>query len=89
MLANPKKCIFIAEEIELLGHLVSDQGIKPDPKKTLKVENLPEPKNKKQIQRYMGLVNYIRKFLPDLAKYTTSLMKLTRKNIPFKWGQQE
>ena len=89
LLVNPKKCIFIAEESELLGHLVSGQGIKPDPKKTLKVENWPAPKNKKQIQRFMGLVNYIRKFLPDLAKNTTSLMKLTRKNIPFRWGHQE
>ena len=85
LLVNPKKSELICEEVEILGHKISRKGIFPDYQKIDKVTNWPTPKSKKHIQQFMGLVNYLRKFIPSLAPHATKLTRLTRKNIPFKW----
>ena len=59
---NISKCVFKATEIKFLGHIVSANGIKPDPEKIHTINNMPIPSSKKELQRFIGMVNYLGKF---------------------------
>ena len=83
---NPKKCHFARKSIHFLGHVLSADGISPDPSKILVVQNHPTPQDKKELKSFLGLVNYYRKFLSDVAKISEPLNKLLRKNVPFIWN---
>ena len=61
------KCEFCVPEIPFLGHRISADGIRPDPEKTKAVSDAPQPKTKRQVQSFLGMVNYYGDFLPDLA----------------------
>ena len=55
---KPNKCSFYQEEVHFLGHIVSATGIRADPGKTNLVENWPVPTSTKEVQKFLGLVNY-------------------------------
>ena len=74
---SPKKCIFFAKELPLLGHKIDDRGIHPDPEKIRSIQDWPTPKNKKQLQTFLGVVNYHAQFLPHLATISAPLSDLT------------
>jgi len=59
------KCSFLQRECLFLGHVISDEGIKPDKKKVEAVRNFPVPKNVKQIKSFLGLSGYYRKFIEN------------------------
>jgi transposase InsO family protein len=84
---NPEKCEFATEEIAYLGHVVSSNGIKPDPDKTLAVEEFPRPKRLKQVRGFLGLTSYYRKFVKDYSKIAKPLTSLLKKNKPFEWDE--
>lgn len=84
---NPAKCEFLKKEILYLGHLVSAEGIKPDPNKVAVLQNYPEPKNAEDVKRFVAFSNYYRKFIPNFAKLCIPLNNLTRKNIQFNWNE--
>ena len=60
------KCNFLAESVEYLGHVISGKGLHPTKAKVLAVQNAPVPQNITQLKSFLGLINYYRKFLPDL-----------------------
>ena len=64
---NSKKCVLKTTSISFLGHIVSDQGLRPDPKKIQAILELPNPTNKTEIQRLQGSVQYLARFLPRLS----------------------
>ena len=76
---QPDKSEFLKTKIVYLGHVVSIQGIQPDPEKTKVLTDYPIPKNVKQIQRFLGLTGYYRKFILDHAKKAKPLMVYSRK----------
>ena len=63
LFAQLPKCHFNTTSVEYLGHIVSKDGIKPDPKKTEAVKNWPRPHNLKEMRSFLGLANYFRKFI--------------------------
>ncbi|RWS00829.1 uncharacterized protein B4U79_07625, partial [Dinothrombium tinctorium] len=83
----PNKCTFGAQEIEFLGHCVSGEGIKPIQGKVKKVQSFKTPRTVRQIQSFLGLVNYYRRFIPNLSKRERPLRELTKKNVPFVWTE--
>ena len=83
---NIKKCIFRAAEVPFLGHLISNEGIKPDPKNLQPIRDAETPTTLKQVQSFLGMLNYYSPFLPDLAALTEPLRNLTRKDIKFVWS---
>ena len=91
LLANPKKSKLIATTLDVLGHVMSPEGLEADPKKINTVTTWPTPKNKKEVQCFMGFVNWIRKFIPQLSTYAAILTKIHAKKTRFHWGptQQE
>ena len=64
---NIDKCVFGVSEIEFLGHLVTPRGISPSPKKVEAIVEFPRPTTIKQMQEYLGMLNFYRKFLPNIA----------------------
>lgn len=73
------KCHFLKKEIEFLGHIVSQEGIKPNPAKIEAIKSFPIPKTPKEIKGFLGLLGYYRKFIHDFAKITKPLTKKLRK----------
>ncbi|GFW21148.1 retrovirus-related Pol polyprotein from transposon 17.6 [Trichonephila clavipes] len=63
-----KKCQFLKKKIEFLGHIVESGTIKPSPTKTLAVRKFPEPTTIKQVQSFLGLTEYFRKYIKDYSK---------------------
>ena len=60
---NPDKCMFKASEIEYLGLIVSENQVRMDPVKVEAVREWPTPKNKKEVQQFLGFVNFYRRFI--------------------------
>lgn len=82
---NPEKCDFLKKEMQFLGHVISPQGIRPDPEKIAVVQNYPIPQNADESKRFVAFTNYYRKFIPKFAELSLPLNKLSRKNASFKW----
>lgn len=82
---NPEKCSFMKKEILYLGHLVSENGVLPDPSKVEILQNYPVPTNTDEVKRFVAFCNYYRKFIKNFAEITNPLNKLTRKNVTFLW----
>ena len=55
---KPKKCTLAAHEVELLGHLITREGIKPSPSKVKAIADYPRPTSKTELQAFLGLIGY-------------------------------
>ena len=84
-----KKCEFSQKEIKYIGHIISKEGIRPDPQKIEAIQNMAQPKSKKDLQRYLGMVNYLGKFCPRLAEYTGPLRILLQKKVEWQWNHEQ
>ena len=77
---------FHKHSIGFLGYIVSDQGLKPDPKKVNSVKEQPTPRNVKDVQAFLGIINYYRKFIERFSQIAQPLTALTRKDVTFVQG---
>jgi len=82
---QPDKCEFLRKETVYLGHIISENGILPDPSKLVAIKDFPEPKRVKDIQSFIGLAEYYRKFIDNFSKIAKPLTKLTKKTEGFIW----
>lgn len=82
---NPEKCDFLRKEMLYLGHVVSENGVSPDPEKVTILTNYPQPTNTDEARRFVAFANYYRKFIKNFAKIAYPLNALSRKNVPFIW----
>ena len=78
---NASKCIFRATEVKFLGHIISSDGLSPNPSKVEAIQNLSMPKSKADLQRFLGMVGYLSKFIPNLSEATSILRQLLEKGI--------
>jgi transposase InsO family protein len=67
LVINPSKCVFARSSVEFLGHLVTSGGIIPLQRHVSALQDFPRPMNIKSLQRFLGLVNFYRRFLPGIA----------------------
>ena len=82
------KCEFWLKEVQFMGHMVSNEGIKVDPTKIAAVLDWERPRTPTEVRSFMGLVGYYQRFVKDFAKKATPLTKLTRKNEKFIWNEK-
>lgn len=85
---NPGKCQFLKKELLYLGHVISGEGISPDPQKTKVIQNYPKPCNSDEVKRFIAFANYYRKFIPHFAEIAIPLNKLCRKGCQFIWSDE-
>nr|CAH7755991.1 unnamed protein product [Callosobruchus chinensis] len=74
------KSEFLKKEVAYLGHIVTPDGVKPNPDKIRAIQNFTIPKTTKQIKGFLGLLGYYRKFIKDFAKITKPLTNRLKKN---------
>jgi hypothetical protein len=73
-----KKCHFFRQELKFLGHIISKDGIKPDPEKVQAVVNWDEPTNQTQVRGFLGMTTYFKRYIKGYAKIAAPLMELTK-----------
>ena len=86
---KPSKCHFFQEKLKYLGHVVSEQGVAPDPAKIAAIVEMKRPKNVTDIKAFLGSIGYYRQYIKNFAKKCASLNRLTRKEILFDWTEHE
>ena len=74
------KCHLFQRELKYLGHVVNTDGILPDNDKVKAIAKMPTPRNASELRSFLGMCNYYRKFIPNFAKVTAPLFKLTSHN---------
>ena len=84
-----KKCNFGMTKLRMLGHVVDEFGVYPDPEKVKAVKDFPQPTNVKALQSFIGLCSYYRKFIPDFANTARPLTMLTKSSTPFTWEKEQ
>ena len=83
---NIKKSVFCVTSIKYLGHEISEKGISPSEDKMSEIIQCKIPQNLKELQSYLGLVNYFQKFIPNLSKKLSPMLNLLKSNTPYSWG---
>ena len=86
---NREKSKIGVHEVTFLGHIINEHKVKMTEDTKQAILSFPEPKSKKQIQAFLGLANWNRRFIPQLSELTRDLEKLITKNKKFKWGEEE
>lgn len=64
---QPEKCLFLRKEVTYLDHVITQDGVKPDPKKVEAVRKFPRPRTPRNIKQFLGLAGYYRKFIKDFS----------------------
>ncbi|UYV77521.1 K02A2.6-like, partial [Cordylochernes scorpioides] len=86
---NSKKCKFGAKTITVLGHEVSENGIRPDQEKIRAVRDFATPRSLKEVRSFLGLSSYYGRFIPNYAHVAQPLNDLLKKDSAFNWNQEE
>ena len=84
-----KKCQFKVPEVSYVGHVLSSEGLKPDPRKVDSVTQMQAPSDAKELLRFLGMVTYLAKFVPHLSEMAAPLRELTKEKTTWKWEVAE
>ena len=88
MMLNPEKCVFGISAGKLLGFLVSHRGIEANPEKIRAIENMRSPARIKEVQKLIGCLAALSRFISKLGERALPFFKLLRKSGPFVWSQE-
>ena len=86
---KPEKCVWKVKKIGFLGAIIGPDGIEIEKVKVNGILSWPEPKNIKDVRRFLGLANYYRRFIKDLARVARPMNMLTRKDVKWQWGAEQ
>ena len=82
------KCEFAKTEMEFLGFIINGSTVRPTPENVNKVSQFPVPKTRKQLQRFLGVVNFNLKFIEDYATVAKPLRELTSSRVKWHWTEE-
>ncbi|CAI6376903.1 unnamed protein product [Macrosiphum euphorbiae] len=86
---NKDKCEWAVSKLIFIGHEFSNTGVRPDPDKVKAIKEMAQPKCKKDIERFLGMYNYISKFIPHASDKTKPLRDFLKQNSSFQWSINE
>ena len=86
---NKMKTELRKSEITFLGHILTSEGLKPDPEKIKAIVRMEPPKDVKEVQRFNGMVNYLARFMPNLSEKIEPLRRLTNKDAEWSWEKEQ
>lgn len=86
---QPDKCEFLRKEVGYLGHVISKDGVRPDPKKLEAIRNYPRPTSPTKIKQFLGLAGYYRRFINNFSGIARPLTQLLKKESLFKWTETQ
>lgn len=87
MKLKPSKCFFAMNKIKFLGYEIEQGKIKPDPDRIKPITEMREPKNAKEVQVYLGAINFYRKYILNHSIIAAPLYNLIKKDTKFIWDQ--
>ena len=87
--AKVSKCAFLQSRVEYMVHVVSTDGLSPDPANVQTVRDWKVLESVIEIRSFLGLADYYHRFIPQFARIAAPLTKLTRKNHPVTWSLRE
>jgi len=82
-----EKCNLYAVRLNCLGHVINEKGVHADRDKMSWIRGWRTPQNLNEVQRFVGLVEYLAQFMPDVSTYATPLMGIQRNGHPFQWRE--
>ena len=82
---NEDKLVVGVQQVEYFGHILTAQGVKASPNKVSAVRNMDPPTNRSELETFLGMINYLSKFCPNLAELTSPLRRLLAKDVEFAW----
>ena len=89
LVLNSKKLELRRERVTFFGAEYSAQGMHPDPKKVQGITEMTVPTDKQQLQSFLGMVNYMGTFIPNLSHHTEPLRAMLKKDNMFHWDNQQ
>ena len=87
--ANSEKCEFSMPEITYFGMKVSAEGVSPTPQKCEAVQHFQTPRNAQEVRSFLGLLNFLHRFIPNLAHISEPLRNLTKSDTKWTWTERE
>jgi hypothetical protein len=84
-----EKCEFSRDRVKFLGHIIDGDGIHADPEKVSAISQFPAPSNITELQRLLGMVNQLAKFLPGLSEITEPMRHLLKKDRVWRWAEPQ
>ena len=85
---NPEKLQYKVKEVKYMGNIVSESGLKPDSEKVRAILDMPLPKSKEELRRFLGMVNFFSKFIPGQSSITDPLRQLLKKDSVWDWSHE-
>ncbi|XP_055887318.1 uncharacterized protein K02A2.6-like [Biomphalaria glabrata] len=85
---KPSKCSLRVRQVKFVGHIITDSGIKPDDSKIEAIQSMPYPTDRKELERFLGMINYLGKFLQNLSEITAPLRELLKQDNEWIWVEQ-
>ena len=86
---NAKKCRIRQDEVPYVGHVLSKEGLKPDPEKILAVQEMQSPQNTTELKSFLGFIQYLAKFMHNMASESAPLRELIEKQVAWHWDQEQ
>jgi len=86
---KPEKCVWKVRKIGFLGVVIGPSRIEIEKEKVDRVLSWPEPRNVKDVRKFLGLANYYRRFIKDFAQVARPMNVLTRKDVKWQWGVEQ
>ncbi|XP_037930007.1 uncharacterized protein K02A2.6-like [Teleopsis dalmanni] len=83
-----EKCNFFCKKVEYLGHIIDKEGLHTNPEKIKMIKDIAYPKNLKELQAFLGMINFYRRFLPNLANIASPLYDLMKGDSQFVWTNE-
>lgn len=86
---NKEKCRFFCSSIKYLGHIITPEGLKPDPDKTKAILERPPPKNLQHLISFLQMCSWYRRFIENFSAIAQPLTKLTKKDVRWVWSTEQ
>ena len=82
---NLTKIIFVLTTGKLLGHIISEDGIRIDPNRVNAIQKVDLPRSRKEIQSFLGKVNFVKRFIANFAEIVKNIRRMLKKGVEIKW----
>ena len=86
---NKDKIQFKVKEVRYMGSILGKDGSKPDPEKLKAIAEMPDPKDKKGIERLLGTINFLAPYIPNMSDITAPIRELLKRDITFEWQHEQ
>jgi hypothetical protein len=86
---NKEKTKIRLKSVDYVGHTVTDEGLKPGKDKVRAITEMPKPQDQSELGRFLGMITYVSKFIPNVSELSAPLRLLMKKDIMWHWEQEQ